>query len=263
MELTNLGTTGIQVSPLGLGTVKFGRNQQVKYPQPFTLPSDTQLRDLLDLASDLGINLIDTAPAYGTSMQRLGQLLPKTRERWVIVSKVGESFHAGQSQFDFGYQATIESVHTSLRTLNTDYLDVVLIHSNGDDLHILNYEPVVTALEQLKMQGVIRAHGISSKTVAGGLQAITMLDVVMVTLNPLHQEELAVVTAAAKLNKGVLIKKGLQSGYINDPATIQAALQFIFSQSAVNSLIIGTINPEHLRSNAVILDTVLSTARSN
>ena len=63
MELRALGSTGIQVSPLGLGTVKLGRNQQVKYPRPFELPGDEEVLALLGLARELGVNLLDTAPA--------------------------------------------------------------------------------------------------------------------------------------------------------------------------------------------------------
>jgi aryl-alcohol dehydrogenase-like predicted oxidoreductase len=44
----------------------------VKYPKGFELPSDDDVRSLLDTARDLGVNLLDTAPAYGTSEQRLG-----------------------------------------------------------------------------------------------------------------------------------------------------------------------------------------------
>ena len=68
-----LGSTGLRVSPLGLGTVKLGRDQGVKYPNGFTIPDDAAARALLDQARALGINLIDTAPAYGVSEQRLGR----------------------------------------------------------------------------------------------------------------------------------------------------------------------------------------------
>jgi len=91
-----LGGTGLTVSPLGLGTVKLGRDQGVKYPNGFRIPDDAQARQLLRLARDLGINLIDTAPAYGISEQRLGPLLQGQREHWVVVSKVGEEFVDGQ-----------------------------------------------------------------------------------------------------------------------------------------------------------------------
>ena len=67
-----LGSTGLEVSTLGLGTVKFGRNSGVKYPNQFDLPDDEQIRQLLAQASDHGMNLLDTAPAYGSSEERLG-----------------------------------------------------------------------------------------------------------------------------------------------------------------------------------------------
>ena len=92
MQLRPFGNTGINVSPLGLGTVKLGRNEQVKYPNAFSIPDDQQAGELLELARDLGINLIDTAPAYGNSEQRLGALLKGQRHEWVICSKVGEEF---------------------------------------------------------------------------------------------------------------------------------------------------------------------------
>ena len=62
-----LGNTGLTVSALGLGTVKIGRDKGVKYPNGFTIPDDKAVSDLLAQARDLGINLIDTAPAYGSS----------------------------------------------------------------------------------------------------------------------------------------------------------------------------------------------------
>ena len=127
MELRELGTTGIRVSPLGLGTVKIGRDEQVKYPRGFVIPDDAAVRELLTLAGDLGINLVDTAPAYGNSEERLGQLLPDKAD-WVVVTKVGEIFEHGQSRFDFSAAHTRLSVERSLRRLGRDYVDIVLVH---------------------------------------------------------------------------------------------------------------------------------------
>src|SRR3546814_522817 len=127
-----------QVSPLGLGTVKLGRDQGVKYPNGFQIPDDDEARMLLKLARDLGINLIDTAPAYGRSEERLGPLLRGQRQDWVIVSKVGEEFSDGQSHHDFSAAHTRLSVERSLKRLETDYIDLVLVHSDGNDLAILN-----------------------------------------------------------------------------------------------------------------------------
>jgi aryl-alcohol dehydrogenase-like predicted oxidoreductase len=255
MKLRALGSTGIAVSPLGLGTVKFGRNQQVKYPASFELPDDRQVMSILGLAHDLGINLIDTAPAYGSSQQRLGKLL-SNRNDWVIVSKVGEIFD-GQSRFDFSFEYTVATVEDSLRTLKTDYLDVVLIHSDGDDLRILKQEGVFDALESLKQRGLIRAHGMSSKTLEGGLQVVQQMDVVMATCNLAYNDELPVLQSAADQGKGVLVKKGLQSGHVAGQHAVQDAMKFVFEQPGVSSMIVGTINPEHLRSNVDDLDVVL------
>ena len=116
MELRPLGRTGLRVSPIGLGTTKLGRTQALKYPEPFELPSDDQIRELLATAREFGVNLIDTAPAYGTSEERLGALLPN-RSDWVIVTKAGEEFVDGPSHFDFSPAAITRSVERSLQRL--------------------------------------------------------------------------------------------------------------------------------------------------
>ena len=256
MELRALGETGIRVSLLGLGTVKFGRNQQVKYPSSFAIPDDQAVSGLLHLAADLGINLVDTAPAYGNSQQRLGKLLPGSREQWVIVSKVGEVFEHGQSRFDFSFQGTLNMVQQSLRDLQTDYIDCVLIHSDGDDLRILRQEGVFDALCELKQQGLIRSHGMSSKTVQGGLAVVEDMDVVMATCNLDYNDELPVFQAAAASHKGLLVKKGLMSGHVPGAEGVLASMRHILAQPGVSSMIVGTIDPGHLRENVRLLESL-------
>lgn len=258
MELRALGSTGLQVSPLGLGTVKFGRNQQVKYPSAFELPSDRQVLELLDLASGLGINLLDTAPAYGSSQARLGALLGARRDDWLIVSKVGEIFEHGASRFDFSFDHTIATVEQSLRALRTDVLDCVLIHSDGNDLQVLEQHGALDALQALKQRGLIRAHGMSSKTVDGGLRVVAEMDVVMATCNLAYNDELPVLEAAAAQHKGVLIKKGLMSGHVAGADAVERSFAHVFAQPGVSSMIVGTIDPTHLRDNVAALERVLS-----
>lgn len=258
MELRALGDTGIQVSLLGLGTVKFGRNQQVKYPSGFSIPDDRAVSSLLRQAAELGINLLDTAPAYGNCQQRLGKLLPGARDEWVIVSKVGEIFARGQSTFDFSYQGTMNMVQQSLRDLNTDYIDCVLIHSDGDDLRILREEGAFDALRELKLQGLIRSHGMSSKTVAGGLAVVAEMDVVMATCNLDYNDELRVFEAAECNRKGLLVKKGLMSGHVQGEQGVLASMRHVLAQPGVSSMIVGTINPDHLRENVRLLEAVVS-----
>ncbi len=243
-----LGNTGIKVSCLGLGSVKMGRNQALKYPTAFTLPSDEQLIDLLDCAQQCGINLIDTAPAYGCAQQRLGHLLQSTRQQWILSSKVGEAFENGVSHYDFSASFLCRQLEQSLRDLQTDQLDILLIHSNGDDLSILQKEGALHTLQQCQRQGMTRYIGFSGKTVAGGLLALEQgADIVMVMHNPHYQSERAVMMAAHSMQRGVLIKKALLSGHLPQSShPIADCLATSLSIDAVSSVIVGTLNPQHL-----------------
>ncbi|MDH1631683.1 aldo/keto reductase [Pseudomonas mosselii] len=255
-----LGSTGLRVSPLGLGTVKLGRDQGVKYPNGFTIPDDETARLLLAQARELGINLIDTAPAYGRSEERLGPLLRGQREQWVIVSKVGEEFEAGQSHFDFSAAHTRRSVERSLMRLETDRIELVLVHSDGNDLAILEREGVYEALAALKQEGKILGYGLSGKTVAGGLKALEQGDCAMVTYNLNEQAERPVLDYAAEHGKAILVKKALASGHIClapgvDP--VQASFELLFAHPGVSSAIVGTINPVHLAHNVATVARIL------
>jgi aryl-alcohol dehydrogenase-like predicted oxidoreductase len=246
-----LGNTGLQVSALGLGTVKLGRDQAVKYPGSFTIPDERSAAALLAQARDLGINLIDTAPAYGNSEERLGKLLARQRGDWLICSKVGEEFEGGHSRFDFSPEHTRHSVERSQRRLNTDVIDIVLVHSDGNDLHIIQEMGTLQALEQMKQEGLIRAFGMSTKTVEGGLAAAAVSDVVMLTYNLDSQEELPVLDACASLGVGALIKKALASGHLarEYPDPVQASMDLVFAHPATSAAIVGTITPAHLQAN--------------
>ncbi len=246
MDKVELGTTGLLVSRLGLGTVKFGRNEGVKYPHGFEIPDEDVLARLLALAKDLGMNLLDTAPAYGSSEERLGHLLKGQRQDWVIVGKVGEEFENGVSSYNFTPEHFEMSLMGSLERLQTDYLDVLLVHSDGNDLENLNDEIIQTMLG-FKERGLVRAVGASTKTVEGGIKALQTMDVVMASYNPDYTDELPVLDYAAAENKGVLLKKVLSSGHATSP---EKALQFALSHPAVSAAIVGTISEDNLKSNA-------------
>jgi aryl-alcohol dehydrogenase-like predicted oxidoreductase len=255
--IRQLADTQLQVSALGLGSVKLGRNQGVKYPQSFIIPDDQEVRDLLALASELGINFIDTAPAYGNSEERLGKVL-NNRQNWIIATKVGEEFEQGKSRFDFSAKHTRLSVERSLQRLNTDYLDIVLIHSNGKDEAILQNSDCLEQLQQLKQAGMIRAIGMSSKTIAGGILAAQLMDIVMLTYN-LQQQDQAVMDFAADHNKGILVKKGLMSGHLHEDGKnlLHESMHLIFSQRAISSMIVGTIKQAHLRENVELARRII------
>lgn len=245
-DLRQLGRSDIYLSPLGLGTVKFGRNTHVKYPQHFDIPDDSALESLIEIAGCLGINLVDTAPAYGDSEQRLGQMLKPNRQDWIICTKVGERYHQGKSSYEFSAQATGLSIESSLRKLGTDYLDIVLIHLPDEDKHILQNTDVVDELIRIQKRGDIRLIGASTKTVAGGLLAVDLLDLVMITYSPQDTSQSVVLEEASRRGKGVIIKKALGSGHATN---IRENLQFVTGNRCVCSTIVGTINPDHLRQN--------------
>lgn len=244
-----LGSCGLQVSQLGLGTVKFGRNTGVKYPYSFAIPDDDYLKKLLNTAKEFNINLLDTAPAYGNSEDRLGKLLKEDRKDWIICSKVGEEFHNGESIFNFTKNYIIKSVERSLKRLNTDHLDILLIHSDGNDEEIINKFAVFEILQYLKQHGLIRSFGMSIKTVAGGLLTVKLADVVMLEYNINYLEQHPVIIAAAKNKKGVLIKKAFGSGHL----AVKPNLELIFNMPGIHSTIIGTINLDHLTENVRIV----------
>ena len=251
MEYRPLGNTGMEVSLLGLGTVKFGRNQGVNYPKAFAIPDAASAAALLDVARELGINLLDSAPAYGTSEERLGNLLKNSRADWLLCTKVGEEFNDGISTHNFTPEQTEISVHRSLARLQTDYLDIVLIHSDGNDLEILDRLGTLQALQDLKQAGLIRAVGISHKSVVGAQRALVMgADVLMATLNIETTAEAQIIEAAGKAKCGVLVKKVLASGYGS-----VASLRYVGQQAGVCSMVVGTIDPIHLRENAQILES--------
>ncbi|MET0947109.1 MAG: aldo/keto reductase, partial [Pseudomonas sp.] len=152
------------------------------------------------------------------------------------------------------------SVERSLQRLETDFIDLVLVHSDGNDLHVLNDCAVYQTLDALKREGKIRGFGFSGKTVEGGLQALQGGDCAMVTYNLNEQGEKPVLDYAAAHGKGILIKKALASGHVClSPGvdSVQASFQLLFAHPAVASAIVGTIDPLHLAHNVATAAAVI------
>lgn len=276
-----LGTTGIALPPLALGTVKLGRLTGLKYPgaAPTQLPTDDAVRSLLRTAWSRGIRLIDTAPAYGRSEQRLGTLLPEiaptatsftptqtdTTDRWLICTKVGEVFNeaTSASTYDFSPTHIRESVERSLKHLRVPMLDIVLLHfaTGSLDQDVLAQGHALRTLRELQNQGLIRAVGASIGSIPGGELALThahaRCDVLMLTLNQHDRAMAGLVARAHAQGVGVLIKKPLASGHV-DPAE---SLRGVLSTPGVTAAVVGTANPAHLSDLANIAD-VATIARS-
>ena len=244
-------------APLGLGTVKWGRNQGLKHGA-FELPDDATCLQLLDAAQEAGANLLDVAPAYGIAEERLGRLLSDRRDQFLLFSKTGEIFSQGASSWDFSAAHTRRSVEESLRRLRTDRLDGVLLHCPREDVSVIRDTMALEVLQELKAAGKIRCVGVSAMSLAGGLAAVPICDVVMVAWNTGFHEQQLVIEAAAVAGKGILLKKVLSSGDLaglavqGRPEAMSAATFQLRSALALpgNPVIIaGTIAPGHLAEN--------------
>jgi len=252
MVRRQLGRTGFSVAPIALGTTKFGRNTDVKYPTSFALPTVQEIAELFESALKLGVHLIDTAPAYGESEQRLGALVESHRDEILLCSKCGESYVNGRSFHDFSATAIIASVETSLGRLKTDHIDILLLHSDGRDVEILTQTDALDGLGKLKRSGKIGAMGISAKTPAGVREAARSCDIVMA---PFSQKETALadaLTAAHDHGLGVLAIKGLFSGHLE----ARPAIEFVLKQPFIDALVIGTLNLAHLQSAVAIAENL-------
>ncbi|MCY3840274.1 MAG: aldo/keto reductase [Gammaproteobacteria bacterium] len=244
-----LGNTGIEVSPLGLGTVKFGRNTGIDYRRAYPLPSDARIADLLAAAQREGVNLVDTAPAYGSSEARIGEAIEGHRDDWVLCTKAGEEFDGAKSRYDFSEDAVLTSVEGSLARLRTDNVDILLLHSDGRSVDAIERAGAFRALARLKREGIIRAVGFSGKSSVDAGAAMPRSEVLMCTINAAYRDEVGTVRNAAHRGVGVLVKKPLARGFEGDAETI-AEIAYL---DGVTSVVVGTIDPDHLAANAAAI----------
>ncbi len=236
---------GLNLTPIGFGAFKIGRNQGIKYPSGYDLPDEQSAGRLLNGVLDLGINYIDTAPAYGLSEERVGRAIAHRYHECFVSTKVGEEFEAGRSRHDFSSRGVRSSVERSLRRLATDVLDLVFIHCSRDDLRIIEETDAVPTLQALRDEGLVRRIGFSGYTNAAFRACLSWADAVMVEY---HMENRALepfISDAAAGGVNVVVKKGLAAGHL--PA--EDAIRFVLSHGQVNSMVIGGLDLEHMREN--------------
>jgi aryl-alcohol dehydrogenase-like predicted oxidoreductase len=206
----------------------------------------SEVRKLICALPEIGINYIDTAPAYGDSEARIGEALADLpADTFIVSTKVGEEFEDGISRYDFSGAAAKASVGRSLKRLRRETLDIVFIHSDGRDIEILEQTDMVETLLDLRSQGLIRAVGFSGKQAEGARAALAWADAIMVEF---HMDDLShepVIGEAAAAGVGVVVKKGLGSGHL--PAA--ESLRFVLAQPAVSSVAVGSLNLGHIRDN--------------
>lgn len=293
-----LGTTGLQVSAIGMGTWNIGN-------QWGQIDDSTALATVRS-AYDSGVNIFDTAESYGIpaglSEERLGQALIGIRDRVHVVTKIGRwGRRTGQTV----PMTTVDMVrlctHASLYRLKTDYIDVMLCHEGK----IKDPSIYLEGFEQLKAAGSIRAYGISTDSLEAlqafninGTCSIVEVDYSLLSRNPEQDffpycEEHGIgVLVRGPLHKGLLSGKYSAETRFTDavrsewydsdrsreklerklakveqlksivkpgPEMVSKALRFVISHPVQPVAIPGAKSPEQAQANSAAGETLLST----
>src|SRR5947208_5683289 len=164
MDYRRLGSTGLRISRLGLGCGNFGGIGSA--PAFFGMgETEAQAFDLMDRAFDAGINFFDTANAYGggRSEAYIGRWLkmkgPAVRQQLLVSSKVFNPVGPGQNDRGLSRRHVLHQVDASLARLQTDRLDMYLIHEPDPETPL---EETLTALDDLVRAGKVLYVGASN-----------------------------------------------------------------------------------------------------
>jgi aryl-alcohol dehydrogenase-like predicted oxidoreductase len=246
----SLGNTGLEVPILGFGCGS----------RWMAVEDDDKALQILEHALDNGIYYWDTAASYGneriSSEERIGKILPEKRKEVILVSKTG----------DRDADSAKASIERSLKRLNTDYIDVMHVHSinNVEDAESLGEKgKVLEVLHNYRDQGIIKHIGFTGHTTAEGMKKAAELydfEVMMIALN--HQvksgeeqfEEHAV-PFAAKKGMGVVAMKVIRPRETVAGLDPSLLLRYSLSSKYFSLANIGTDSIE-------VLDNNLETARN-
>jgi aryl-alcohol dehydrogenase-like predicted oxidoreductase len=274
MEKRPFGKTGDQVTPLGFGGGPVG----------FLQIEQERVTRILNLLLDAGVNLIDTAARYPGSEVAIGNAVGHRRDQYLLVSKCGSKVE-GVTGEPWSAELVTSTVERALRNLQTDHLDVMLLHSC--DLNVLKKGEALGALVKARDAGKIRFAGCSADNETAAYAAtLPDISVIETSVNIADQANIDLVLPLAQKNDiGVLAKRPVANAAWKEPSTQQGiyagyaatyhdrlkkmgihhadfgftgpasqawtelALRFTLSQPGVHCAIIGTTNPDHAQQN--------------
>ncbi|WP_374472850.1 aldo/keto reductase [Phenylobacterium sp.] len=207
MQYRSLGRSGLVVSEIGYGCASWWGKP--RFPEADAL-------GLVHAAIDLGVTFFDTGASYsaGEAEPRLGRALAdRDVSRLVIATKAG-TFHAGGGRIvrDFSPSAIVASAERSLRHLGVEAISLLQLH--GPAIPELTDE-LLSALEDLKRRGLVRALGVNSfdPAVVEHVLGLAPFDAVMIDYNVLRPEREPLIERAAAAGKGVLAGMALAMGH--------------------------------------------------
>jgi len=214
MKYRRLGSTEMPVSVVGIGTWQFGGEWGRDYDVP-------EVRDILDRAHELGINLLDTAECYGDHLSErlIGKAIEGRRDEWFVATKFGHRY-LGDFQRDQLWTAdeVLEQLDASLEALRTDHVDLYQFHSGSREA--FDDPDLWQALAEQVEAGRIRHLGISIGKNDDVYQTSRARDVgaeaIQVVYNRLDRTpEQDVFPACQTHDLGVLARVPLASGYLS------------------------------------------------
>ena len=209
MKHRPFGNTGMNVSEIGLGA------WQLANPD-WGVSDGKEALEIVQKSLEAGCNFFDTAPGYGggRSEELLGEGLKSVRQSVVICTKFG---HTAEGATDFRAESIRLSLETSMKRLQTDYLDIVLMHNPPREMMDGRIASQYEEFEKLKTEGLIRAYGVSLDWRAE-LELVldtTRSQAAEVFFNALYQETLPAYPKAQARGMGLIIKVPLDSGWLS------------------------------------------------
>jgi aryl-alcohol dehydrogenase-like predicted oxidoreductase len=200
----------MNVSEIGLGA------WQLANPD-WGLHDTTEALQIIHEALEAGCNFFDTAPGYGygRSEELLGQGLKSVRQNVIICTKF--SHHNGDGVEDFDVANIRPVLEVSLRQLQTDYVDILLLHNPPRELMDGRVAPQYEELEKLKAEGKIREYGVSLdwEVEVDLVVETTQSKAIEVMYNAFYQEPAGAFRKAQEQGVGLIVKVPLDSGWLS------------------------------------------------
>ena len=265
MEKRNFGKSGLSVSVLGFGAGHIGSKKI----------TENEVSILLNSVLDLGINLIDTARGYGLSEERIGKYISHRRNEFILSTKVGYRIPGFK---DWTYDCIIVGIDEALRIMKTDYIDIVHLHSCT--LDTLKNSEVIDALNKTVEDGKVRVAAYSGENEELKFAVDSgFFGSIQTSLNITDQRNIDTILPLAKdKGIGVIAKRPLaNTPWIYDEKPFgeyceeywvrwkemnldlgmdwnESAIRFAAYTFGVDTIIAGTSNIDHLKSNLEVLN---------
>ncbi|MBT8181220.1 MAG: aldo/keto reductase, partial [Eudoraea sp.] len=226
MKYNSFFKGSIPVSEIGLGAWQLGINSG------WQNMSEEEAIELVEKSLEYGINFFDTAPNYGhgTSEQRLGKALKsKDRSKIVINTKFG---HTHTGTLNYSSDNIRESLEGSLRRLQVDYVDSLIIHNPPSSYLDGNNNDHYEILERLIDEGKIKAYGASLDTYEDMklLMDTTNAKVIEAFFNILHQDTARGFEITKAREVGMIVKIPLDSGWLSGKYNAESSFNDIRSR---------------------------------